>query len=108
MVKFFRIWCEELIISSFIVSIIEMLVPEGNTKKYIKVITGIYMIFVILSPILLKINNNNLEQEINKALEVSASNFDEEEELEKSFEILNAISENVKTKEEKNVREVQE
>lgn len=108
MVKFFRIWCEELIISSFIVSIIEMLVPEGNTKKYIKVITGIYMIFVILSPILLKINNNNLEQEINKALEVSASNFDEEEELEKSFKILNAISENVKTKEEKNVREVQE
>ena len=85
-----------------------MLVPEGNTKKYIKVITGIYMIFVILSPILLKINNNNLEQEINKALEVSASNFDEEEELEKSFKILNAISENVKTKEEKNVREVQE
>ena len=66
------------------------------------------MIFVILSPILLKINNNNLEQEINKALEVSASNFDEEEELEKSFKILNAISENVKTKEEKNVREVQE
>ena len=65
MISFFRTWCEELILSSFIVSIIEMLTPEGKIKKYIKVVSGVYMIFVILNPILLKLDKVNVEQELN-------------------------------------------
>lgn len=109
MIKFFRGWCEELILSSFIVTIIEMISPEGKIKKYIRVVTGVYMIFVILNPILLKFNNVDLENQINNILEVSSSNFNEEKELERSFEILNTISENLEIREvEKNVREIQE
>ena len=108
MVKFFRTWCEEIIISSFVVSILEMLVPDGNIKKYIRVVIGVYMIFVILSPVLLKINNTGLEEEIKGILEVSSPGFNEEDELEKSFEILNTISENIEIKEEPHAREIQE
>ena len=108
MIKFFRTWCEEIIICSFIVSIIEMLVPENKIKKYIRVVTGVYMIFVILSPILLKFNNTDLEKEISNILEVSSPEFNEESELQKGFEILNTISENIEVKENENVRESQE
>lgn len=108
MIKFFRTWCEEIIICSFIVSIIEMLVPENKIKKYIRVVTGVYLIFVILSPILLKFNNTDLEKEISNILEVSSPEFNEESELQKGFEILNTISENIEVKENENVREIQE
>ncbi|MBR3697296.1 MAG: stage III sporulation protein AF [Clostridia bacterium] len=107
MIRFFRSWCENLILSSFIVSIIEMLVPEGNIKKYIRVVTGIYMIFVILEPILLNFNKIDLEKKISNILEVSSSQYIEEKELENSYEILNKISNNLGIKEEEDVREVQ-
>lgn len=44
-------WCEGLIVAIIISIIIEMLIPENKTKKYIKVIIGIYIVFVILSPL---------------------------------------------------------
>lgn len=108
MVKFFRSWCEELILSSFIISLLEMIAPEGKIKKYIRVVTGVYMIFVILNPILLKLDKVNIEEQLNNILDVSSSSFDEEKELETTFEILNTISENLETKEEENAREIQE
>lgn len=83
MVKFFRSWCEEIILSSFIVSILEMIVPEGSIKKYIKVVTGVYIIFVILSPILLNLNKINLEAEIENLLD--SSSFTKEEKYERDF-----------------------
>ena len=52
MVKIFRNWCEGLVIAVIISIIIEMLIPEGNNKKYIKVVIGLYIIFVIINPIL--------------------------------------------------------
>lgn len=36
----------------FVALIIEMLVPNGNIKKYVRVVIGIYIIFVILNPII--------------------------------------------------------
>lgn len=47
-----RQWCEELIIAIVLCIIIESLIPNGNNKKYAKVIIGIYIIFVTLNPIL--------------------------------------------------------
>lgn len=78
MIKFLRSWCEELILSSFVVAILEMLTPEGSMKKYIKVVTGVYMIFAILSPILLNLNTINLEAEIERILDTSVTITKEE------------------------------
>lgn len=49
-------WCEGIIIAVIISVIIEMLIPDGKNKKYIKVIIGIYIMFVTLSPILEVLN----------------------------------------------------
>ncbi|MBQ7410326.1 MAG: stage III sporulation protein AF [Clostridia bacterium] len=63
-----RQWCEELIIAIVLCIIIESLIPNGNNKKYAKVIIGIYIIFVTLNPILEILNydfefNQIFEQE---------------------------------------------
>ena len=108
MIKFFRNWCEEIILSSFIIAILEMIVPEGSIKKYIRVVTGVYMIFVILNPIILNLNKVDFKQEISNILEISGTEFNEEKGLYESYEILNTISDNLKMKEEGNAGEIQE
>lgn len=45
-------WCEGIIIAIIISTIVELLLPNGNNKKYVKVVSGIYIMFVILNPIL--------------------------------------------------------
>lgn len=56
MITFMKSWCEGIIVAVMLSIIIEMLLPEGNNKKYTKVVIGIYILFVILGPILEKIN----------------------------------------------------
>lgn len=58
-----------------------MLVPEGNIKKYVRVIIGVYMVFIILNPIISGIDkfdiDNILEFDRNyKTQETSVSNDD--------------------------------
>ncbi|HIT70831.1 MAG TPA: stage III sporulation protein AF [Candidatus Scatovivens faecipullorum] len=45
-------WCEGIVIAIIISIIVELLLPNGNNKKYVKVVSGIYIMFVILNPIL--------------------------------------------------------
>lgn len=45
-------WCEGIIVAVILCIIIECLIPNGNNKKYIKVVIGIYIMYVILNPIL--------------------------------------------------------
>ena len=51
-----RAWCEGIIIAIIISIIIEMILPDGKNKKYVKVVIGIYIMFVVLNPILEIIN----------------------------------------------------
>ena len=81
MIEFLKNWCEGIMISVFITVIIEMLVPEGNIKKYVRVIIGVYMVFIILNPIISGIDkfdiDNILEFDRNyKTQETSVSNDD--------------------------------
>lgn len=57
MIDFFKVWCEGIIVAVVISIIIESILPEGNNKKYVKVVVGIYIIFTILSPFLGKLDN---------------------------------------------------
>ncbi len=52
-------WTENIIIAVIISIIIEMILPDGNNKKYVKVVSGLYILYVIINPIF------NLESEIN-------------------------------------------
>lgn len=45
-------WAEQIIIAVIIATIIEMFVPKGNSKKYIKTVIGIYILYTIISPVI--------------------------------------------------------
>lgn len=61
MIKIINSWAQKIIIVVIICTIIEMILPEGKNKKYIKTVIGIYVVFTIISPIISKINNNTLD-----------------------------------------------
>jgi len=53
-------WAGQIVIAVVIVTILEMLLPNGNNKKYIKTIIGIYILFIIVSPIVTYFFKENL------------------------------------------------
>ena len=67
MVEWISTWAQGIIVAVIIATIIEMILPNGNCKKYIKVVIGIYILFTIISPIITKVtgNNFNISEELN-------------------------------------------
>ena len=67
MIEFFSSWAKGIGVTVVIISIIEMLLPNNNSKKYIRMVLGIYLIFNIVSPLIknkdiLNVNNINLNE----------------------------------------------
>ena len=67
MIEFFSSWAKGIGVTVVIISIIEMLLPNNNSKKYIRMVLGIYLIFNIVSPVIknkdiLNVNNINLNE----------------------------------------------
>lgn len=58
MIAFLKSWCEGIIVAVMISILIESILPEGNNKKYVKVVIGIYIVFTILNPFLGKLNSD--------------------------------------------------
>ena len=54
MIEFISNWAGELIVSLIVVTIVEMLLPDNNIKKYVKTIIGVYIVFCIISPFINK------------------------------------------------------
>lgn len=50
MIEFLSSWAKGLGLSIVIISILEMLLPNNKTKKYIRMVMGLYVIFTIISP----------------------------------------------------------
>lgn len=71
-----KLWTENIIIVVIISIIIEMIMPEGNSKKYVKVVSGIYLLYVIINPILsLNLDDfNNVAESLigNETIEISS------------------------------------
>ena len=62
MVDFLNEWAQKIIVVVIICTIIEMILPDGKNKKYIKTVAGIYVVFTIIGPIISKID---IKQELN-------------------------------------------
>lgn len=62
-------WAQGIVVAVIIATIIEMILPKSNLKKYIKVVIGIYILFTIVSPIINKISGEKIS--INNVLDVS-------------------------------------
>ena len=62
-VDFIITWTKGIIVAVIIASIIEMILPNGNSKKYIKMVIGVYIVFNIVAPVINKITNNSFSLE---------------------------------------------
>lgn len=60
MIDWLKCWAQGIIIAVIIGTIIEMIVPEGKNKKYVKMVIGVYITFSIISPIITKITNKQV------------------------------------------------
>lgn len=63
MINFINSWAQGIILAVIIATIIEIILPEGNNKKYVKTIIGIYVLFVMVYPLISKISNKNINIE---------------------------------------------
>ena len=58
MQQFIYSWASGLIVAVIIATIIELVLPENKNKKYIKMVSGVFILFTIISPIVVKFNGN--------------------------------------------------
>lgn len=80
MIESISIWTKQIIIAVIIASIIELITPSGKNKKYIKMVIGFYILFIIISPVASKFTGEN----------ISVSSF----EYEKYFNNINSNQDN--------------
>lgn len=57
----FNSWLQGIIVAVVISTIIELIAPSGNTKKYIKVVLGMYIVFNIITPIINQFSDSEFE-----------------------------------------------
>ena len=84
LIEWISLWAQQVIVAVIIATLLEMILPNGNNKKYIKTVIGIYVLFVILSPIVSKVVNG----------ETSFSELNYEDYL-KNDEIYSTMSNNL-------------
>ena len=50
MIEFLSSWAKSLGLAIIVISVLEMLLPNNKTKKYVRMVFGLYIIFNIISP----------------------------------------------------------
>lgn len=67
MIEGIKVWIKNIVTVIILISFLEILMPEGKIKKYLKLIFGFIVMLIILNPIIDFINDNNeLENEVFK------------------------------------------
>lgn len=85
MVAFLSSWAKNLALALIIVSILEMILPNNKTKKYVKMIMGLYILFSIISPFIEnsdKFDFNNVD--LNSYVEETQTTSSTSEELDQT------------------------
>ena len=76
MVSFISSWAQQIIFAVIIGTILQMLLPEGKNKKYIKIVIGVYVLFAVISPVVGKNIDLSLD-EFNLSLDNTTTSLDE-------------------------------
>lgn len=97
MIKFLSSWAQGIIVTVIIAALIELILPNGSSKKYVKVVIGMYILFTIVSPIIKKIGGRDAD--LNKILDVEKY----EQQLAKSD---NAISQKFEDNNSRNIKDI--
>lgn len=61
MISFLKTWINQIIVAVIITTIIEMILPNGNNKKYIKMVIGLYILFTIIQPVITKFTGDSID-----------------------------------------------
>ncbi len=86
-------WAGGIIIAVIIGTVIEMILPEGNSKKYIKMVIGIYVLFTIVSPIITKFTGESIQ--VSEVLELDKYIVEAEEAAKAQNTIKNDNQDNI-------------
>lgn len=83
LVVFLRYWIQDIIFVFIIISIMEIILPSNNMKKYINMVVGFLIIIVIISPFIKLLSKDyNMDKNIlEKHIEVGNFAFKEEGKL---------------------------
>ena len=84
MISWLTKWAQGIIVAVIIATLIELILPNGSSKKYVKVVIGVYILFTIISPVIEKLKNDDFG--INEILNTQKY----EEELAKSDNTISA------------------
>lgn len=102
-------WIQGIIIAVIIGTIIEMLLPDGNCKKYVRVVIGVYILFSIVSPVITKVTGNEFRvsdiYDINTYIEVSAKSSQENIESSQQNQIKQVYITNLKNDMKQKIQE---
>lgn len=60
MIEFLSSWTQGIIVAVIIATLIEMILPNSSSKKYVKVVIGMYILFTIVSPIIKKVGGKDI------------------------------------------------
>ncbi len=77
MIKFINSWAQGIILAVIIATIIEMILPEGKNKKYVKTVIGVYILFIMIYPLInkfTKVNINSLLENTTKQMSTYQEN----------------------------------
>lgn len=87
MIEFLSSWAQGIIVAVIIATLIEMILPNSSSKKYVKVVIGMYILFTIVSPIIKKLGGKDInlntidiekyEQQISKSDNTISSKFED-------------------------------
>ena len=87
MIEFLSSWAQGIIVAVIIATLIEMILPNSSSKKYVKVVIGMYILFTIVSPIIKKLGGKDInlntidiekyEQQISKSDNAISRKFED-------------------------------
>ena len=87
MIEFLSSWAQGIIVAVIIATLIEMILPNSSSKKYVKVVIGMYILFTIVSPIIKKLGDKDInlntiniekyEQQISKSHNTISRKFED-------------------------------
>lgn len=61
MIEFLSNWAKDICLTVIVISILEMILPNNKSKKYVKMVMGVYLLFTMISPFVKNSKNLDLE-----------------------------------------------
>ena len=69
MIEWLKSWTNSIIVAVIIAVIFELIIPNGNNKKYIKMVINLYVLYVIINPLISKFTGLN-------GIEINAKDYE--------------------------------